>query len=90
MAHEITKQKRVSNFSRNLRMNRSLREVGLRRKPAEGGGMDDAVAVALERRAGGALRLVMKAAAALRRIAGIGGGWHGAKLQAGVGAINGP
>ena len=34
---------------------------------AEGGGMDDAVAVALERRAGRAFRLVLEAAARLRR-----------------------
>ena len=38
---------------------------------AEGGGVDDAVAVALERRAGRALGLVLEAAARLRGIAGI-------------------
>ena len=37
----------------------------------EGGGMDDAVAVALERRAGRAFGLVLEAAARLRRIAGV-------------------
>ena len=41
-------------------------------EPAEGGGMDDAVAVALERRAGRAFDLVAEAAARLRGIAGIG------------------
>src|SRR5688572_29023603 len=39
---------------------------------AEGGRMDDAVAVALERRAGRAFRFRVETAARLRRIAGIG------------------
>ncbi len=39
-------------------------DLGLVLQAAEGGGMDDAVAVALERRARRALRLGMKAAAA--------------------------
>ena len=41
-------------------------------QPAEGGRMDDAVAVALERRARRALRLAIEAAARTRRIGGIG------------------
>jgi hypothetical protein len=40
---------------------------------AKGGGMDDAVAVALERRSGRAFGLVLEAAARVGRIAGVGG-----------------
>ena len=48
-------------------------DLGLVLHAAEGGGMDDAVAVALERRAGRALGLPVLAAAASGRVARIGG-----------------
>ena len=47
-------------------------DLGLVLQPAKGGGMDDAVAVALERRAGRAFHFVEQAATRAGGVAGIG------------------